>query len=183
MQTPRFQLMQAWQDASAFSQQEVVDEDLYAALTHTGSLTRFLEERYHRPVDVTVRQQVATPTVQAPLQSLWDTPLQLQAETLLVRDAWVNHAGPMLVYAHSQIGWDHLEKGDRDTIRNGQIPLGGLYLANGAVVNRAHLQISQVQVEGLERIGQAPLWCRRSLFTVNGRPNARILELFAPVVP
>ncbi|ABK42766.1 chorismate lyase [Magnetococcus marinus MC-1] len=181
MQTPRFQLLQGWQEATALSRAEVADADLCAALTHTGSLTRFLEGRYGHPVDVTVRQQVTAPLAKAPLSALWDKTLALQAHTLLIRDAWVNHAGPMLVYAHSQIDWDHLDQAERVAIRNGQIPLGGLYLANGAQVNRAHLQISRVTVAGLERVGEAPLWCRRSLFTVDGRPNARILELFVPV--
>nr|CRH07834.1 putative chorismate--pyruvate lyase UbiC [Candidatus Magnetococcus massalia] len=178
MQTPHFELVNGWKPAQNLRPEEVEETTLYETLIHTGSLTHYLQQLTASPTEVNLRQQSAMPSDEAPLQPLWPTALNLSAQTLLVRDAWLSSRGEIRVYAHSQIDWDHLDDEMRTRIRDGQVPLGGLFLAMGGKVYRDQLEVAQTHVSGLERVDQGALWCRRSLFTVDGKHIARILELF-----
>lgn len=162
--------------------EEGLEPVLREALACPGSLTRHLEQLWKQPVGVRLEGQSA---MSGWLEdaSLWNGDYQLPVRGLILhRDAWITCGGRDRVFAHSQLAVGDLSQEMRRSIDTGDRPLGAIFLEQELSVVREQLELARVQVPEVARRQGVPdqttFWCRRSLLSVSGVLQARIMELF-----
>ncbi|MBF0142325.1 MAG: chorismate lyase [Magnetococcales bacterium] len=153
-----------------------------AVLTCSGSLTRHLEESWGRPVGVRLAGQRVVAALMGEGPHWGEGHRPPGPGPVLLRDAWLDDGLQERVFAHSQMAVAALPEPIRAAIQQGERPLGTLFTEQELSVQRALLELARARVPylaGFLGVDEGRLfWCRRSLFAVDGKPQARILEIF-----
>ncbi|HIJ85217.1 MAG: chorismate lyase [Magnetococcales bacterium] len=173
------QLLAAWGENLSPSLREL--------LTWRGSLTQRLED--------IIGERVELQLINHENQSSWpqNTPFWTQPDAnelgvdILIRDAWLVLDGNRYVFAHSEIVLNDLPVSDRQAIMAGDQALGYFFMEKNGRLKREWLQLRRIFTQNSSNFlkfgGTAPCWCRRSMFHVNERLRARIVEIFPSVLP
>ncbi|MBF0285343.1 MAG: chorismate lyase [Magnetococcales bacterium] len=159
-----------------------ISDRVRGALAWEGSLTRYLEAQWGHPVRVRLEEQESVATW-PPGAALWGegTPPPARGAVLL-RTAWLHVEGEAMVFAHSQVSLAGLEEEVRQALVEGERPLGRLLSGGEGTLVRPRLELALAKAPFLAdltgRARESLFWCRRSLLSVDGTANARILEIF-----
>ncbi|MBF0213974.1 MAG: chorismate lyase [Magnetococcales bacterium] len=154
-------------------------------LSSTDSLTRRLE----RLTGLSSRVRLADQSPCSALRDreeggrLWSPEYRIPDSGIdLDRKVWLTFGERDLLFAHSQLALSGMAPAVRQAIERGEEPLGSLFLARDAQVNRLHLMLAVCHAPALAQAARLPeahrFIVRRSLFLVAGESCGRILELF-----
>ncbi|MBF0183849.1 MAG: chorismate lyase [Magnetococcales bacterium] len=161
-----------------------VRKQLCAALSCRDSLTRYLEQSGQKPVRIRVQKQ-AYHTIDDSDNFMWAAQQTLPiGTTILSRSAWLLQQEREQLFAYSEVVMAQLTEAARNALELGDEPLGSLFLERDGLVQRSDVQIAECRIDHpalpFTTEGQQTYWCRRSLFQVNQKIRARILEIFLP---
>ncbi|MBF0447702.1 MAG: chorismate lyase [Magnetococcales bacterium] len=179
-----FQFLTPWQnsDQPFNSQPAQLSNHLRSALVCSTSLTRHLETRLKQTIEVEIIEQVNLQSWEDNPQ-LWGEQQDLpDPESVTYRNAWLIAGNQKLLFAHSQLVTSGLHESILKQVKEGNLPLGSLFLQHEKTIERKQLELAQARIPALAtRLGEEverTFWCRRSIFLVNNLPFARILEVF-----
>ncbi|MBF0613622.1 MAG: chorismate lyase [Magnetococcales bacterium] len=151
-------------------------------LASTDSLTRRLEDLTGVASRVRLEHQ-SCGTLEADDGEVWGPEYRLPApQPLLVRHAWLTLGVNDWVFAHSELALSSFSVEIRRAVEQGAEPLGTLFLARDASVERLHVCLAACHAPELARRAgfqsDHVFVARRSLFLVTGQVCGRIVELF-----
>ncbi len=156
---------------------------LSGLLFHTGSLTRYIEDKCNSTLQVELKSES------------WQQPLAEETSKLnlsgneqaFVRESWLKTDGEYLIYARSIVPRDTYEQFSTPLKELGTRPLGELLFSDTSSY-RAEMRYARVPGDCPlfnatldHNDSKQPLWARQSLFYLKEKPLL-ILEVFLPNV-
>lgn len=166
---------QSWEPARGWRIPNTgISRDAAAVLTVTGSLTRFLEQRFGMRLDVRVHDQFVD-SASAEEAALLGCPVAAPA---LRRRVALMHRGSVMFDAESVLPLEGLPADLMQSLQEGKRPLGNLLLDRGLSLARSDLSIARI--EHSDRYQGC--WARRSVLRSPSGTKALVVEVFHPEI-
>lgn len=152
------------------SQTGATQKEVAAILGATGSLTRFLQRRFHLQLELEVKEQFFDNC------RPWEARLLDVAEgaACLRRLVALRALGKVMFDAESILPLEGLPTDLMRSLQEGREPLGNLLFDRGLSLSRSDLSVASWVPEG----SRYPVWARRSVLRSAGGPRALVIEIF-----